>query len=80
MTNPYISRDMGSEEAMINPYSVENIVSHEKIYKSMPVDEEVLCKDTAMISETDTEDSITYLKHQSSERYFRSKYLYKCLT
>lgn len=66
MTNPYIMRMHADNEEMTNPYIVENTVSHEKIYKSMPVDEEVFCKVTVMISETDTEGIITY-----ANRHFR---------
>lgn len=60
MTNPYIIRMNINNEEMTNPYIVVNTVSHEKIYKSMPVDEEVHCKDTVMISETDALGIITY--------------------
>jgi len=56
---------------MTNPYIVENTVSYEKIYKSiyksMPVDEKVLCKDNVMISETDTEGIIIYTNRQFRE-------------
>jgi len=56
MTNPHIN----------NPYIIENTVSHESIFKTMPINEEVFCKDTVMISETDTEGVITY-----TNRHFR---------
>lgn len=67
MTNPHIFSYAESDGEMKNPYIIENTVSHEKIYKSMSVDEEVFCKDTVMISETDTEGIITYTNHQFRE-------------
>lgn len=67
MTSPYVFRNTVSHEEMTNPYIVENTISHEKIYKSMPVDEEVFCKDTVMISETDTQGIITYTNRQYRE-------------
>ena len=66
MTSPYIIKNTVSNEEMTNPYIIENTVSHEKIFKSMAIDEEVFCKDTVMISETDTKGIITY-----TNRHFR---------
>lgn len=60
MTNPYIG------DEMTNPYIIENTVSHEKIFKHMPIDKEVFPKDAVMISETDTQGIITY-----TNRHFR---------
>ena len=57
MTNPHIN----------NPYIIENTVSHERIFKTIPSDEEVFCKDVVMISETDTEGIITYTNRQFRE-------------
>jgi PAS domain S-box-containing protein len=65
MTNPYIIKNADDEE-MTNPYIVENTVSHEKIFKHMPVDEEMFVKDAVMISETDTKGIIIY-----TNRHFR---------
>lgn len=56
MTNPHIN----------NPYIIKNTVNNERIFKTMPIDEEVFCKDVVMISETDTEGIITY-----TNRHFR---------
>ncbi len=67
MTNPYIMKNIVGNEEMTNPYIIENNLSHQKIFKHMPIDEEVLCKDTVMISETDTKGIITYVNRQFRE-------------
>ncbi len=67
MTKPYISENTVSHEEMTNPYITENTVSHEKIFKHMPIDEEVFFKDAVMISETDIEGIITYTNRQFRE-------------
>ena len=67
MTNPHIIRMNVNNEEMTNPYIVENTINHERIFKAMPIDEEVFCKDTVMISETDTEGIITYTNRQFRE-------------
>ena len=58
MTSPHIN----------NPYIIENTVSHERIFKTMPNDEEIFCKNVVMMSETDTEGIITYANRQFREK------------
>ena len=45
---------------MGNPFIIENTITKEKIYKSLPVDEEVFFDGGTMITETDTNGIITY--------------------
>ena len=46
---------------------IENTITHEKIVKSMPVDEEVIFDGTVMITETDPKGIITYANRSFRE-------------
>jgi len=50
-----------------NPFIVENTITHEKIFKSNPIDEEVLFDGGVMITETDTKGIITYANRKFRE-------------
>jgi PAS domain S-box-containing protein len=52
---------------MKNPFIVENTITHEKIIKSLPVDEEVFFDGGVMITETDTKGIITYANRKFRE-------------
>jgi len=52
---------------MKNPLIIENTITHEKIYKSNPVDEEVIFDGGVMITETDTRGIITYANRKFRE-------------
>ena len=52
---------------MNNPLIIENTITHEKIFKSLPIDEEVLFDGGVMITETDTQGIITYANRKFRE-------------
>ena len=52
---------------MNNPFIIENTITHEKIFKSLPIDEEVLFNGGMMITETDTKGIITYANRKFRE-------------
>jgi len=52
---------------MNNPLIIENTITHEKIFKSQPVDEEVVFDGGVMITETDTRGIITYANRKFRE-------------
>jgi len=52
---------------MKNPMVIENTITHEKIVKSQPVDEEVIFDGGVMITETDTKGIITYANRKFRE-------------
>ena len=52
---------------MNNPFIIENTITHEKIFKSNPVDEEVIFNGGVMITETDTKGIITYANRKFRE-------------
>lgn len=58
---------------MKNPFIIENTITHEKIYKPLPVDEEVSFDGGTMITETDTEGIITYANRKFREMTGYSK-------
>jgi len=45
---------------MNNPFIIENTITNEKIFKCVPIDEEVFFDGGMMITETDTKGIITY--------------------
>ena len=52
---------------MNNPFIIENTITHEKIIKSNPLDEEVTFDGGVMITETDTKGIITYANRKFRE-------------
>ncbi|SFV62684.1 putative PAS/PAC sensor protein [hydrothermal vent metagenome] len=52
---------------MNNPLIIENTITGEKIFKSQPVDEEVIFDGGVMITETDTRGIITYANRKFRE-------------
>jgi len=52
---------------MKNPFIIENTITHEEIYTSLPVDEEVFFDGGVMITETDTKGIITYANRKFRE-------------
>ena len=52
---------------MNNPFIIENTITHEQIFKSNPVDEEVKFDGGVMITETDTKGIITYANRKFIE-------------
>lgn len=52
---------------MNNPFIIENIITHEKIFKCVPIDEEVHFDGGVMITETDTKGIITYANRKFRE-------------
>jgi len=52
---------------MKNPFIIENTITHEKIYKSLPVDKEVFFDSGTMVTETDTNGIITYTNRKFRE-------------
>lgn len=52
---------------MKNPFIIENTITHEKIYKSLPVDKEVFFDGGTMVTETDTNGIITYTNRKFRE-------------
>jgi len=52
---------------MNNPLIIENTITHEKIFKSQPVDEEVIFDGGVMITETDTKGNIIYANRKFVE-------------
>ncbi len=55
------------EEKYSNPLLVENVITKEKIFKSLPSDEEIFYDGKIMISETDTKGIITYTNRKFRE-------------
>ena len=58
---------------MTNPYIVENTLTGEKIFKSVPIDEEVMFDGGVMITETDVRGVITYANRKFREMSGYSK-------
>lgn len=52
---------------MNNPFIVENTITKEKIFKMLPIDEEVKFDGGVMITETDTKGIITYANRKFRE-------------
>jgi len=52
---------------MNNPFIVENTITKEKIFKMLPIDEEVKFDGGVMITETDTRGIITYANRKFRE-------------
>jgi len=52
---------------MNNPLIIENTRTHEKIFKNLPIDEEVIFDGGVMITETDTKGIITYANRKFVE-------------
>ena len=52
---------------MENPFIIKNTLTDEKIFKSISIDEEVSFDGGVMITETDTEDIITYTSREFRE-------------
>lgn len=52
---------------MKNAFIIENTISHEKIFKSNPINEEVTFDGGVMITETDTRGIITYANRKFRE-------------
>jgi len=58
---------------MTNPYIIENTLTGEKIFKPMPIDEEVVYDGGVMITETDVRGVITYANRNFREMSGYSK-------